>query len=84
MANASLKNFKLEDFTNHSGNDSDSSEDDQETKVEASEPPVVKTEHESESKPFDLSHIVKTELTYNHDDDSDDNDNSDDSISIRV
>ena len=78
MANASLKNFKLEDFTNHSGEDSDSSEDDQETKVEACEPPVVKTEHESESKPFDLSHIVKTELTYNHDDDSDDKEKDED------
>ena len=58
MANASLKNFKLKDFKNHSGDDSDSSEDEPQTKTE------------DDPKPFNLSHIVKTELTYNHDDDS--------------
>jgi len=78
MANASLKNFKLEDFKNHSGDDSDSSEDEPETKTEANEHPVVKTEAENDSKPFDLSHIVKTELTYNHDDDSDDRNKDED------
>jgi len=76
MANASLKNFKLEDFTNNS-DESDSSEDEQETKSEPNEtlPTAfdVKTENENDTKPFDLSHIVKTELTYNQDDeDSDD------------
>jgi len=79
MANASLKNFKLEDFTNHSEEESDSSDEDQEAKLEANEPPVVKTETENESKPFDLSQIVKTELTYNHDgEDSDDREKDED------
>jgi len=82
MANASLKNFKLEDFTNNS-DESDSSEEDHEAKSEAIDPPNtyidVKTENEIEAKPFDLSHIVKTELTYNQDDeDSDDKDKDQD------
>eukprot|EP00092_Neocalanus_flemingeri_P023259 GFUD01025220.1.p1 GENE.GFUD01025220.1~~GFUD01025220.1.p1 ORF type:complete len:833 (-),score=159.21 GFUD01025220.1:143-2641(-) len=82
MANASLKNFKLEDFTNNS-DEADSSEDEQETKSEANEPPPssvdVKTENDNEAKPFDLSQIVKTELIYNQDDeDSDDKDKDQD------
>jgi len=72
MANASLKNFKLEDFAIHSGNFSDSSDEEHEFKADPSDSFVnVKTEND-DSKPFDISHIVKTELIYNQDDDDSD------------
>jgi len=87
MANASLKNFKLEDFTNNSADESDSSEDDKETKSEADDPALpsidVKTENENEAKPFDMSHIVKTELTYNQDDEDSDDKEKDEDWMIR-